>query len=253
MRTSGFTITLALLLPGFVVAAPTAEQHWSSPSFWASHSGHVPSVRCGCDYALCDLSKARMPQAPTPLPPPSYNLTLSHVSIGRGTQNYTCDLSNSTAVPVATGATASLYNVSCIAANHPELLSMIPGIAINLPLPSSSSAMSPINMDLAGHHYFLDPTTPFFNLDTQTHSYGIGAFKKANGTSAPEGAVIGVDGSGMGAVPWLKLTEKVGVEGSQKLKEVFRVNTAGGQPPATCQGQQESILVQYAAEYWVYV
>ncbi|KAG9573516.1 hypothetical protein KCU77_g6421, partial [Aureobasidium melanogenum] len=253
MRTSGFTTTLALLLPGFVVAAPTAEQHWSSPSFWASHSGHVPSVRRGCDYALCDLSKARMPQAPTPLPPPSYNLTLSHVSIGRGTQNYTCDLSNSTAVPVATGATASLYNVSCIAANHPELLSMIPGIAINLPLPSSSSAMSPINMDLAGHHYFLDPTTPFFNLDTQTHSYGIGAFKKANGTSAPEGAVIGVDGSGMGAVPWLKLTEKVGVEGSQKLKEVFRVNTAGGQPPATCQGQQESILVQYAAEYWVYV
>ncbi|KAH0018818.1 hypothetical protein KCU78_g7015, partial [Aureobasidium melanogenum] len=194
-----------------------------------------------------------MPQAPTPLPPPSYNLTLSHVSIGRGTQNYTCDLSNSTAVPVATGAAASLYNVSCIAANHPELLSMIPGIAINLPLPSSSSAISPINMDLAGHHYFLDPTTPFFNLDTQTHSYGIGAFKKANGTSAPEDAVIGVDGSGMGAVPWLKLTEKVGVEGRQRLKEVFRVNTAGGQPPATCQGQQENILVQYAAEYWVYV
>lgn len=178
---------------------------------------------------------------------------MSHVSIGRGTQNYTCDLSNSTATPVAIGATASLYNVSCIAANHPALLEMIPGIAINLPLPSSSSAMSPINMDLAGHHYFLDATTPFFNLDTEMHSYGLGAFKKANGSSAPEGSVVGVDGAGMGAVPWLKLTEKVGVEGSQKLKEVFRVNTAGGQPPATCQGQQESILVQYAAEYWVYV
>lgn len=108
-------------------------------------------------------------------------------------------------------------------------------------------------MDLSGHHYFLDATTPFFNLDTEVHSYGIGAFKKLNATSAPEGAVIGVDDSGMGAVPWLKLTEKFGVEGSQKLKEVFRVNTAGGQPPATCQGQQESILVEYAAEYWVYV
>jgi hypothetical protein len=130
---------------------------------------------------------------------------------------------------------------------------MIPGIAINLPLPSSSSAISPINMDLAGYHYFLDATTPFFNLDTQMHSYGLGAFKKANGSAAPESAVIGVDGAGMGAVPWLKLTEKIGVEGSQKLKEVFRVNTAGGQPPATCQGQQESILVEYAAEYWVYV
>ncbi|KAI5201848.1 hypothetical protein E4T39_04971 [Aureobasidium subglaciale] len=253
MRVPTFTATLAILLPMSITAAPTIEQRWSSPSFWASHSGHDSQFRRGCDYALCDLSKARLPRAPTPLPPPSYNLTLSHVSIGRGTQNYTCDLSNSTAIPVAAGATAALYNVSCIAANHPVLLSMIPGIAINLPLPSSSSAISPINMDLSGHHYFLDATTPFFNLNTQLHSYGVGAFKKVNATGAPGGAVAGIYGAGMGAVPWLKLTEKVGSEGTQKLKEVFRVNTAGGQPPATCQGQQESILVQYAAEYWVYV
>ncbi|KEQ82525.1 hypothetical protein M438DRAFT_407214 [Aureobasidium pullulans EXF-150] len=253
MKISTLTATLAIMFSASVKAAPTLEQRWSSPSFWTSHSGHSASTRRGCNYSLCDLSKARLPQAPTPLPPPSYNLSLSHVSIGRGTQNYTCDLSNSTSIPVAAGATAALYNVSCIAANHPTLLSLIPGIAINLPLPTSSSALSPINMELSGHHYFLDATTPFFNLDTEVHSYGIGAFKKLNATSAPEGAVIGVDGSGMGAVPWLKLTEKFGVEGSQKLKEVFRVNTAGGQPPATCQGQQESILVEYAAEYWVYV
>jgi hypothetical protein len=66
MRTSTLTTTLALLLPVFVVAAPTIEQRWSSPSFWASHSGHTPSTRRGCDYALCDLSKAKLPQGALP-------------------------------------------------------------------------------------------------------------------------------------------------------------------------------------------
>lgn len=190
--------------------------------------------------------------APIPLPGPSLGLALSHVSIGRGTQNYTCDLTNDTAVPVANGATASLYNVSCIAAVHPTLLTMIPAIALNLPVPSSSSSSSPINMDLSGYHYFTDSTTPFFNLDTSSHSYGIGAFKKVNGSDAPSSAIVGQDNSGYGAVPWLKLTEKEATSG-QILKEVFRVNTAGGQPPESCQGQSKNIEVQYAAEYWVYV
>ena len=65
MKIPGFITTLALLLPVSVIAAPTLEQRWSSPAFWASHSGHVPSSRRGCDYALCDLSKARMPQGTT--------------------------------------------------------------------------------------------------------------------------------------------------------------------------------------------
>jgi hypothetical protein len=66
MRTSTLTTTLALLLPVSVLAAPTIEQRWSSPSFWASHFGHAPSSRRDCDYALCDLSKARLPQGALP-------------------------------------------------------------------------------------------------------------------------------------------------------------------------------------------
>ncbi|CRK36479.1 hypothetical protein BN1708_020001, partial [Verticillium longisporum] len=45
----------------------------------------------------CDLSQARMPIAPEPLPPVSEGLTLKHVAVGRGTQNYTCDVGNATA------------------------------------------------------------------------------------------------------------------------------------------------------------
>jgi len=132
----------------------------------------------------------------------------------------------------------------------PSLLSHIPAIALDLPTPSSDDPDSPINVDLSGYHYFTDMTTPFFNLDTSSHTYGTGAFKKINSTSAPEDAMKGPRGKGDGAVAWLLLTAKD--PSGQVLQEVFRVNTAGGNPPKTCGGMAESFEVPYSAEYWVY-
>ncbi|GAB7349738.1 hypothetical protein MBLNU459_g0472t2 [Dothideomycetes sp. NU459] len=192
-----------------------------------------------------------MPVAPTPLPSPAAGLSLSHVAIGRGTQNYTCDLSNSTAVPLAVGAVASLFNVSCIAATQSSLLSLIPAIALDFPVPASSDASSPANTDLSGYHFFLNASTPYFDLDTEDHSFGNGAFKKVNSSNAPAGAVAGQYGQGFGAVGWLKLSESAPSSG-QVLKEVYRLNTAGGSPPKTCAGAQAAFEVQYAAEYWVF-
>lgn len=51
-------------------------------------------------------------------------------------------------------------------------------------------------------------------------------------------------------MPWLKLTARSGATGN--LEEVYRVNTAGGNPPATCAGMPATFEVQYAAEYWFY-
>lgn len=148
------------------------------------------------------------------------------------------------------GALASLYNVSCIAASVPTLLSRIPAIALDLPVPSSDDPDNPANLDLSGHHYFTNATTAFFNLDTTSHSYGTGAFKKINSTTAPTDAMKGPGDNGEGAVPWLKLTAQD--PKGQILQEVYRVNTAGGSPPTSCQGMAATFEVQYAAEYWVY-
>jgi len=51
-------------------------------------------------------------------------------------------------------------------------------------------------------------------------------------------------------VPWLKLTIKTATDCT--ISEIYRVNTAGGQPPKTCANQPSAIQVQYAAEYWIY-
>ncbi len=62
-------------------------------------------------------------------------------------------------------------------------------------------------------------------------------------------------GDGSGAVAWLKLgVVTLGAEeGGGVVKEVYRVNTAGGNAPADCVGRVgTSFEVGYAAEYWFF-
>ena len=87
-------------------------------------------------------------------------------------------------------------------------------------------------------------------MDTAAHDYGTGAFHKVNSSTAPAGSVVGQYNQGNGAVPWLKLSALNGA--GQIFQEVYRVNTAGGNPPATCKGVSASFEVQYSAAYWLY-
>lgn len=137
-----------------------------------------------------------------------------------------------------------------MAADSPTLLSNIPNIALELPKPTAEDETSPVYRDLSGHHYFTDATTPYFNMDTSMNTYGMGAFKKLNATDAPATASKGQNGLGYGSVAWLKLQAKSGDD--CVFTEVYRVNTAGGNPPPTCKDQQASFEVQYSAEYWFY-
>ncbi|KAL7795018.1 hypothetical protein V8C37DRAFT_375251 [Trichoderma ceciliae] len=195
----------------------------------------------------CDLSKAQMPMI-NGLPPPAAGLTVHHVAVGRGTQNYTCDASNPDAPPTAAGALATLFNVSCIASISQDLLEKMPNMAVNFHYDAATFAgsLGPMALPVSGHHFFLDSTTPFFNLDTP--ALDIGTVPCAKNSSAPAPSTAAAGPQGEGAVPWLKLTAKDGATGS--IKEVYRVDTAGGNPPASCRGQPANIEVQYSAVYW---
>lgn len=106
--------------------------------------------------------------------------------------------------------------------------------------------------DMTGHHYFLDDTTPFFNLDTSLHSYGMGALQKANASDAPASAAAGPRGVGNGAVQWLKLDAKTEGEVQDSWKQVYRLDTAGGAAPALCVGEAPTLEIPYAAVYWLF-
>lgn len=194
--------------------------------------------------------------APTALPAVTAGLVLKHVAIGRGTQNYTCDLSNTTAPPVAVGAVATLFNATCVAATYPDILNTLPRVAMSFNLSATASAanlvpastgdrLAPGDYTISGHHFFLDSTTPFFTLDTQNGQFGQAAFAKNASSPAPAGAATGQRGEA--AVPWLKLMVRSGTS-SGGLQETYRVETAGGSAPATCEGQSASFEVQYSAQ-----
>jgi hypothetical protein len=188
-----------------------------------------------------------MPSAPTPLPPVSAGLTLKHVAIGRGTQNYTCSTTNATAAPVSIGAFATLYNATCVASTYPDLLTALPNVALQFNLTSNDQAtLSPSYLAISGHHYFSNTTTPTFDLDTASLNLGFAPCSKNNTVNAPPGAPLGQGGEGNGSVAWLKLLTRDGSTGN--LEEVYRVNTAGGNPPATCAGMPATFEVQYASE-----
>jgi len=200
---------------------------------------------------VCNLNNAVLPvTSPTPLPPVSAGLTLKHVGIGRGTQNYSCT-TNATAAPVSIGALATLYNATCIASTYPDLLAQLPNVALQFNLTSADQAtLSPSNLAISGHHFFANSTTPTFDLNTASMQLGFAPCSKNNTVPAPAGASVGQGDVGFGAVAWLKLVTRVGATGN--LEEIYRVNTAGGNPPATCAGMPATFEVEYAAEYWFF-
>jgi len=187
----------------------------------------------------CDLTNAQMPPAPTKLPDPAPGLYLSHVAIGRGVQNYTCKSASPSETPVAVGAIAQLFNATCSAVRAPAVLADVTKMALDYAIPTNDIA----GQLLSGHHLFTAAGSPFFTLDTDAHKFGEILSKKNASSNPPDGSAPGPNGQG--SVQWLKLTAISG-----DFKEVYRLNTAGGQPPKTCDGISGDFSVQYAAEYW---
>ena len=82
-----------------------------------------------------------------------------------------------------------------------------------------------------------------FKLVTDKVNYGSVQAKSVANSTAPTSSAKGTNG--LGSVPWLKLSA---VEGD--YKEIYRLTTAGGVAPKTCDGQPSFFVVDYAAEYW---
>ncbi|KAL8678923.1 MAG: hypothetical protein Q9224_007077 [Gallowayella concinna] len=195
-----------------------------------------------------DLSKFHVPlsNGSASLPAPTPGLTLKAITLGRGTQNYTC-AAGSTAAPVAVGAKADLIDVSPFIPFLPPsqaqtIINILPSYLVSFDLAIIAKAHVPI----LGKHIFDASGVPVFDLRQK----GTLKAKKTANIAAPKTASKGSDGKGDGAVDWLVLGE---APGSVGLKQVYRVETAGGKAPASCGGgPARKIEVQYAAQYWFF-
>ncbi|KAJ5975973.1 hypothetical protein N7481_009680 [Penicillium waksmanii] len=220
--------------------------------YYSKVSQHINRLRHSKTPVGCDASKITLPSYASGLKAPD-GLSPMYVAIGRGTQNYTCADSTSKSTPAAAGAVANLYNATCMAANFPDLLELIPNLIWNSSVPLDVSAFPrakiqlPANVDLMGHHFFYDSTTPEFNLNIAGGGqFGIAMTKKGGSIDAPSTATKGT----YGAVAWLYLTTTTGTVG--KYKAVYRVDTASGSPPDTCLGQPAQFQMKYSANYYFF-
>ncbi|KAL8974151.1 MAG: hypothetical protein Q9197_001596 [Variospora fuerteventurae] len=196
-----------------------------------------------------DLSKFQVPlsNGSATLPSPAPGLSLKAITLGRGTQNYTC-AAGSTAAPVAVGAKADLLDVTPFLpprispAQSLHFLNLITQYLVSFDVATIEKSKVP----KLGSHIFDATGVPVFDLGPK----GLLRATKLAGIAAPAKACKGANGHGFGAVDWLALTD---VPGSVGLKEVYRVETAGGKAPPSCGGgDAHAIAVPYAAQYWFF-
>ncbi|KAF9495004.1 hypothetical protein BDN71DRAFT_1482879 [Pleurotus eryngii] len=199
----------------------------------------------GCDISNTEISLP--PGLPPPTSPPSY------VSVAIGVQNYSCD---DTGAYTSVGAVAELFDISCLLGT--PAFDHIQGLAFNIwkALPSKVTAEKVIELlhlaktpTILGQHYFI--TNPFTGsgLSPKWDFTSQGATK-----GNPNAFVVGARSGGVPAptgpqdIDWLFLT---GVQG-QLADQIYRVDTRGGQPPATCTPGSAPISAKYASKYWLF-
>ncbi|KAG1862800.1 hypothetical protein DFJ58DRAFT_775198 [Suillus subalutaceus] len=193
----------------------------------------------------CDLSCARLqvPANQTQLIAPTY--APSFIGIGVGTQNYTCNATESTYALV--GAVAELFDSSCLYGTPTfesapttvyDVWSATTGITIQEVI--TMMGLTHDSTVLGQHYYVLNP------VGGTSHHLGVTA---GNSNAYVIGAKIGdLPSSNSSNIDNLMVKA---VEGELAV-EVFRVDTNGGQPPTKCVAGDSNITVKYTAQYWFF-
>lgn len=235
----------SLCLHAVVDAAPTTGGILSDTLALVSSSTELSQLK----FTGCSLKGISPPLNETSvrLSGPETNGTLAFVALGHGTQNYTCADNSSSSVPTATGALATMFDASCVAGDVDLLADL--AVAVSK-LPHGATVLAGLSLKqltassedglVLAEHFFSDPTTPNFDFRPFDHRQWV-QMKKLESVDAPSTAMPG-------SVQWLKLGYKDGVG----IHQVYRTLTAGGNAPATCEGQQPAIQVRYAAAYYFY-
>ena len=185
---------------------------------------------------------------------------LKYVTVGTGTQNYTCG-DDASEAPIATGAIAELYDIGgplerILKARQGQrsdekfdrvkraVLLNISGVLLKI---TDGSGVLPFNpAPVIGQHFFSsNPTAPVFDL-TAVDAKAVVALESK--VPAPQESFEGK--SGEGAVDWLYLVDNGSSFGG--VSEVYRIATAGGSAPETCEGLSGEFTVEYAAQYWFF-
>lgn len=165
------------------------------------------------------------------LPSPPSNECLRAIGLALGTQEYSCANTNSAHAPTFSKASATLYDVA-------QLLELLP----------SEDYLHELTSYFLKYNYGSIANSSLSMLGCLSHVHGMPTFDLgASGLfqletdytiNAPQEPLLNVD--------WAY------GQSLDRTWTVYRVETAGGGGPTTCEGQNASLSVSYSAEYWFY-
>ncbi|QRV85535.1 hypothetical protein RhiJN_13553 [Ceratobasidium sp. AG-Ba] len=199
----------------------------------------------------CSVSNAKLQLPPTGgLSIPS-NAKPVYITLGFGTQNYTC---TSAGTYTSAGAVAKLVDLSCLYHFDKNAFNKIQDKAYST-IPTNSHqapnwdkikpVLSPYTKIL-GDHYFTpqanNASAPEFDFRAESRKGDRDAYsinQKVGGIPSPDGSQH---------VDWLQLESTSG----KLAKHTFRVDTRGGVPPSSCETVGQTTEVPYIAKYWFF-
>ncbi|KAH8828647.1 hypothetical protein DL96DRAFT_1425169, partial [Flagelloscypha sp. PMI_526] len=154
----------------------------------------------------------------------------SFVSVGLGTQNYTCSAAGTY---TSTGAVANIYDIACLSGTP----------AFDTIQDTVLKSGAPKGAPLLGKHFFINGTAglqPKWDFTaSQKNANAFVVAKKDAAVNAPTGAQD---------VPWLQLSSVSG----GLATAVYRLDTRLGVAPATCTPGTPDITVKYSAKYYFF-
>ncbi|KAF8273396.1 hypothetical protein EI94DRAFT_1826148 [Lactarius quietus] len=211
----------------------------ASTGFAASHHGRGGPVP---GSAL----QNELPSTQTLLVAP--NTSATYVTLGVGIQNYTCTAGNYTSI----GALAKLFSISSLYGS-PEFDTIQDCVYKTWVQDSNTDPLNDDVVDLIQNNFGLKLLgTHFFN---EYNGSSDPEFDFTETTGVPSDYVIATKTASIPSptnatddVAWLFLTA---VSGSL-AKDVFRVETVGGQPPPSCASGSPVLTVPYVAKYWFF-
>ncbi|KAH9479339.1 hypothetical protein JR316_0007929 [Psilocybe cubensis] len=225
--------------------ALAASTVFAAPAFPAAPAG-LPFPTPG--KLTCSISTAKMtlPAGQTALSAPTD--PISSVILGVGIQNYTCTDAGTYA---SAGAVADLYDLSCLTKLGP-IFNGVQDLAFAawkiMPASIKTPGRTPLmGYGFLGSHFFV--TSPSGTGISPVWDYRAGS-AKGNSNAFVLAAKVGNTPAPTGKqdVDWLQLKS---VQGSLAT-QIYRTDTRGGQPPASCKPGSAPISVKYVSKYWLF-
>ncbi|PPQ78677.1 hypothetical protein CVT25_010698 [Psilocybe cyanescens] len=216
-----------------------------APAFPAPPTG---LSRPAAGKLTCSVADAKLvlPAGQTALTAPTD--PTSFVILGVGIQNYTC---TDAGVYTSAGAVADLYDLSCLSKITP-IFNTVQDLAYAawkiMPASVKTPGGSPLmGYGFLGSHFFV--TSPSGTGISPVWDYRAGS-AKGNADAFVLAAKVGNIAAPTGSkdVDWLQLKS---VQGSLAT-QIYRTDTRGGQPPASCKPGSAPISVKYVSKYWLF-